>query len=348
MYQEAHKTLVSRIAILGALASSVFFGCNLTDPNPYVDIEAERTAQTTPDPTPDMTAPDMSPPLVTDMGADMTQPQPDMITPTEMGPIDSLCGDGQVTGSETCDGDCPVDPMTDCGELDACRIASIEGDAEQCMALCTFTEIDMCVDGDGCCPLSCTPLEDGDCTSPRLAAGMPCEQSEDSCGDDRVCLAPDGGQGLCSAICASDDDCLDGESCLQIQGAGDARYCVTPCEAKADCPQNTVCTPGEDLTASELFCLPPWLAASKIGQGCMNGSDCGDGGQCITPSNAYPGGYCTMPCDPETCPIGAICHAVDPRSPAATSFCYAECVGDGDCRAGYTCQEKPEGKVCLP
>lgn len=347
MCPEKPKMLVSRVAILGAFASSMLLGCNLSDPNPYVDIEDQRVTQTTPKPTPDMDAPDLSqPPPVADM--DMALPPEDLGPMEEMGTVDSVCGDAQVTGSETCDGDCPLDPMTDCTGADACHIATIEGDAAQCMALCIYSEIEVCADEDGCCPLSCTPTEDSDCTEPRLAAGMPCSPSKDECGDDRVCLAPDGGEGLCSATCASEADCLEGEACLQIQGAGDARYCVTPCEAKADCPQNTACTPGEDLTAEQLFCIPPWLAVSKIGQGCMDGGDCGDGGQCISPSNTFPGGYCTMPCNPEECPLGSICHAVDPRSPEATSFCYAECATDGDCRAGYACQEKPEGKICLP
>lgn len=347
MCPEKPKMLVSRVAILGAFASSMLLGCNLSDPNPYVDIEDQRVTQTTPKPTPDMDTPDLSqPPPVADM--DMALPPEDLGPLEEMGTVDSVCGDAQVTGSETCDGDCPLDPMTDCTGADACHIATIEGDAAQCMALCIYSEIEVCADEDGCCPLSCTPTEDSDCTEPRLAAGMPCSPSKDECGDDRVCLAPDGGEGLCSATCASEADCLEGEACLQIQGAGDARYCVTPCEAKADCPQNTACTPGEDLTAEQLFCIPPWLAASKIGQGCMDGGDCGDGGQCISPSNTFPGGYCTMPCNPEECPLGSVCHAVDPRSPEATSFCYAECATDGDCRAGYACQEKPEGKICLP
>ncbi|MEC9398313.1 MAG: hypothetical protein VX475_11865, partial [Myxococcota bacterium] len=340
MCPEKPKMLVSRVAILGAFASSMLLGCNLSDPNPYVDIEDQRVTQTPPKPSPDMDAPDLSqPPPVADM--DMALPPEDLGPMEEMGTVDSVCGDAQVTGSETCDGDCPLDPMTDCTGADACHIATIEGDAAQCMALCIYSEIEVCADEDGCCPLSCTPTEDSDCTEPRLAAGMPCSPSKDECGDDRVCLAPDGGEGLCSATCASEADCLEGEACLQIQGAGDARYCVTPCEAKADCPQNTACTPGEDLTAEQLFCIPPWLAASKIGQGCMDGGDCGDGGQCISPSNTFPGGYCTMPCNPEECPLGSVCHAVDPRSPEATSFCYAECATDGDCRAGYACQEKP-------
>lgn len=331
------------------LATSLSLGCNLSDPNPYVDVEAERQTSTTP-PTPDLGTPepDASPPVTMDMPDDVPDMPPvgvDMGT-EEMGTIDAICGDGQVTGSETCDGDCPVDPATDCGQPNACRVASIEGDAEQCQALCMFEEIEMCADDDGCCPLSCTPLEDNDCNNPRLAAGMPCMMHED-CGDNRVCLASEGGQGMCSATCASDEECLSDEACLQIDGV-DASHCVTPCEHRRDCPQNTVCSPGESLVSSELFCIPPWLSASKIGQGCMDGASCGDGEQCITPSNSHPGGYCTATCNPEACPTGATCHAINPASPEETSFCYADCTQDADCRAGYACLDKPEGMICLP
>ena len=74
------------------------------------------------------------------------------------------CGDGVVTGGETCDtaiakgpGACP----TECSSADACSVPSLQGSG--CQAACFVKTIGIPAAGDGCCPAGATHAMDSDC-----------------------------------------------------------------------------------------------------------------------------------------------------------------------------------------
>ncbi len=106
------------------------------------------------------------------------------------------CGDGVVSGGESCDtmiaagaaGACP----TACNDMMACtRDALVSGGT--CSAACTTTPITMAMAGDGCCPPGATVGTDSDCTG-RCGDGT--VTAPETC-DDGNTTAGDG----CSAMC---------------------------------------------------------------------------------------------------------------------------------------------------
>src|ERR1700712_1283255 len=76
------------------------------------------------------------------------------------------CGDGIISGVEKCDtaiedpksGACP----TACPALAACAPRVLNGTA--CQAECVLIE-PSCKSGDGCCPGTCNPTNDSDCSN---------------------------------------------------------------------------------------------------------------------------------------------------------------------------------------
>jgi hypothetical protein len=76
------------------------------------------------------------------------------------------CGDGQVTGIETCDisiepgkpGACPLD----CPDLGPCSHRQMSGTG--CQVTCVVLQA-TCKGGDGCCPVGCSNGVDSDCSA---------------------------------------------------------------------------------------------------------------------------------------------------------------------------------------
>jgi len=72
----------------------------------------------------------------------------------------------------------------------------------------------------------------------------------------------------------------------------------------------------------------------SVGARCDMATDCNE--RCLTPSGAWPGGFCTVTCDTAaSCPESSTC--IDEQG----GVCAFSCVGDGDCTflgTGYTCK----------
>lgn len=85
----------------------------------------------------------------------------------------AVCGNNVVENPELCDsaipagtaGYCPVDPVVDCDDMDACTTDAITGTAAACDAQCTNTDIMACINADGCCYFACTVAMDDDCNA---------------------------------------------------------------------------------------------------------------------------------------------------------------------------------------
>jgi uncharacterized protein YkwD len=72
------------------------------------------------------------------------------------------CGNGVIDAGETCDppSSCPAT----CDDGNSCTQDTMSGSAASCNVACAHTAITACTGGDGCCPSSCTPATDVDCS----------------------------------------------------------------------------------------------------------------------------------------------------------------------------------------
>lgn len=138
-----------------------------------------------------------------------------------------------------------------------------------------------------------------------------------ACGTDAP-AGPVAGTDTAPVGCSSDDECGDGESCVDSICVGpdagiDAGDDIEPgeCTTNADCPGLSLCIGGE------CFALPE----------CFEESDCDDGSSCI-------GGVCID----EGC-VG------DLDCPSGFQCADARCVEEAECSADDDC---PEGEHCCP
>ena len=74
------------------------------------------------------------------------------------------CGDGVVSGAETCEPGSTNRPCPrDCDDHNACTLDKLMGSAQQCSARCSNIPITQPASGDGCCPPGATVGTDSDC-----------------------------------------------------------------------------------------------------------------------------------------------------------------------------------------
>jgi hypothetical protein len=108
----------------------------------------------------------------------------------------------------------------------------------------------------------------------------------------------------------------------------------TDCDDPTSCQGGFDCTPGSSAAGEPCF-KPTNCAANK-----------GDP-VCLPDFLGFPGGYCSEFCDlamPD-CAGDAVCAQI---GLSTNGVCLDGCVGNGDCRPGYTCQDKGYPKtVCM-
>ncbi|AKJ00438.1 serine protease [Archangium gephyra] len=96
------------------------------------------------------------------------------------------------------------------------------------------------------------------------------------------------------------------------------------------------------------FTLVPYRPVEEapepvVGKPCTSDGQCGTAGLCVTASQGYPGGYCTLECLTAACPVGSKCYA---NTEGTEAYCYATCTGmgsQGTCRTGYVCYDDGAG-----
>src|SRR5262249_183134 len=157
---------------------------------------------------------------------------------------------------ETCDtgiaagqpGACP----TSCNDGNSCTIDALQN-AGTCTAACTTTPVTMCRSGDGCCPLGCTNVNDGDC-APTPSSGNGLVEPGETCATGLAAGQP----GACPT------SCNDGNSCTidVLQNAG-------TCMAACTTTPVTMCRSGDG-------CCP--LGCTNVNDGdCAPTPSCGNG-----------------------------------------------------------------------
>lgn len=193
------------------------------------------------------------------------------------------CGDGIVGGLEQCDtgiaagvlGACPsACPDT---SADACVKQGLSGTG--CEVECVMLPLPGCVPGDGCCPGTCTKLNDTDCSTDcgdgvvDATKGETCEPSTAmdcpmSCDDMDPCTTDSmtGSRQNCNVVCSNtpvtglvDDGC-----CPTGASAGDDPDC-------GNTPQQDACLALIDASdkCAECACL----SCTSESMACFGGSD---------------------------------------------------------------------------
>jgi hypothetical protein len=241
----------------------------------------------------------------------------------------ATCGNNVVEPGEACDGNCPAD----CDDGVACTIDGSTGTAQNCSLQCTHTDINNCVDGDGCCAPGCTNATDNDCQESE-PIGAACGSGGDCASG--ACFGDPVTDGYCSQGCLDDGDCPNGTHC----GFFDAGIgvCLDNCNADGDCRQpDYECFDADSDVTDE--CWAVGSGAGQVGDACAEHGDCAGGqdGWCIHDSLGWKNGYCTREftaADP--CPAGS--HRTFFDSTSGTGICAKDCGSSGDCRDdGYLC-----------
>jgi hypothetical protein len=223
---------------------------------------------------------------------------------------DTLCGDGAVSGNETCD---PGDSRRPCPSESDCQRNSKECDHErlagsECTARCEKYTITERAAGDGCCPPGANPDNDSDCRT--------------ECGDRAV---------------TGDEVCEEGTD--------------EPCPSESDCRSRATdaCNPQELRgSACTAHCETVPVTQPNDGDGCCipanPDTDCGPacGDKKVTGDevcDTAAAGELKCPSSPAECPTSGSCD----RARLEGSDCHDRCVidtieandpGDGCCPAG--------------
>jgi hypothetical protein len=152
------------------------------------------------------------------------------------------CGDGVVEAPELCDGSCPT-TCPDDGVV--CTADILRGQPTVCSAECVHEPIDECASGDGCCPSSCTVIEDADCAAPPAVCGNGIiEETEtcdgdcpSSCNDVDLCTTDvlTGTASACNTACGNTaiGACVDGDGCCPFACDGSEDSDCSPLQASS-------------------------------------------------------------------------------------------------------------------
>ena len=212
-------------------------------------------------------------------------------------PIDGgpECGDGVTQAPELCDGDCPAS----CDDAVACTTDALTGSAEECDAMCSFTPITACENGDGCCPDGCDVGSDDDCSATcgngTVEAPETCDgDCPTSCDDSMACTTDTlvGSASSCSAECSfvPITACTNGDGC-----------CPSGCNATNDDDCSPTC--GNGVVEAPEICDGDCPTACDDTMACTADTLVGDASSCDAECSYVPITACTNGdgCCPSAC-----------------------------------------------
>ncbi|MBT8492186.1 MAG: hypothetical protein KJO07_03930 [Deltaproteobacteria bacterium] len=231
-----------------------------------------------------------------------------------------ICGDMVLDPGETCD---PADLCpSECNDRNACTTDNEVGSALTCNFRCVRTEITECADGDGCCPLGCSPEGDDDCLdtcgNTTLDPGETCDEDagvscDISCSDGDACTTDleTGSPANCNVACAyiDIDTCIDDDGC-----------CPVTCNSATDNDCSPLCGNGE-IDPGET-CDPPQIP-------------------CVQPGECVPSGACSVSTyegSESNCNARCVVNPITSCSTVSDNCCPDPgCVDDPDCVPAITC-----------
>jgi hypothetical protein len=221
------------------------------------------------------------------------------------------CGDGKLTGDETCDsaiapsqpGACP----TECSPASACEPTQLEGSG--CHTRCTPHTITALESGDGCCPAGADANSDTDCGS---QCGNGSIETGEAC--DPV------------ATCPTTETCVSANVCLKAVVVGDPNACNATCQMQPiiECASGDGCCPASCSRSNDNDC------SASCGDGVV---DFNAGELCEAQNAERP---CPTSCpNADACTIGLFTGSVN----NCNSFCTQIPIlspfgGDGCCPIG--------------
>jgi cysteine-rich repeat protein len=234
------------------------------------------------------------------------------------------CGNGVIEAGETCDRGSEKCPA--CTVTDPCLTAVASGAADSCTADCTYTSINSCYGGDGCCPKGCSPDTDRDCSA-RCGDGVVDRMLGETC--------EPAGNLPCPTHCDDADPCT-----TDIQ-TGSAANCNLTCThvAIAKAKNGDACCPKGANANVDSDC------ASTCGNGALeSGEECDDGGR-------FNGDGCSDMCRRET-KLQVCLQRVGPQQPgsdqqhgdACAQCACTNCAKEAD--ACYGAADHEEVRLC--
>lgn len=215
------------------------------------------------------------------------------------------CGDGVITGNETCDPKSPAQRCpTSCDDSDACTTDKLVGNAAQCTAECSTTPVTAAKSGDGCCPKGATASTDDDCPSICGDGGVTGDEECDpkAKGWTAWTCSPECARASIYTPCGSDADCFG--DYFGKRPTCDPTYavCTIPCLGSNTCPP----APG-GLTA-ECTSLAN-NTSGCVATGCKSYTDCGLGSSCVPLPLMGSQDLVCLGCDTHAeCPTGTMCQ----------------------------------------
>jgi len=245
------------------------------------------------------------------------------------------CGNNVVEPGETCDGNCP----SSCDDMDACTIDGSTGSTANCSFQCTHTDVNNCVDGDGCCAPGCDSSNDNDCMENQPIGGA-CGSGGDCVSG--ACFGDPITDGYCSAGCLDDTYCTTGSHCGFIDASSGVGVCVADCTGNSDCrTPDYQCFDADDDGSNVTECWAVGSGTGDVGDACDVHGDCAGGqdGWCVHDSVGWKNGYCTRRYTAQTpCPSGS--HRAFFDSSTGEGVCLKDCTSNNDCRTdGYLCYD---------
>jgi hypothetical protein len=256
------------------------------------------------------------------------------------------CGDGVLTGTETCEPGSSTYPCATpaaCDDGDPCTEDTVTGNARQCSAKCAHVPIMSRASGDGCCPAGANIGNDSDCDAACgdgvMSSGETCDTGlSGSCPTVTTCERMGSGcmRGLlsgtgCNARCEMQTvtDRRDGDDCCPTgANIGNDSDCDAACG-------DGVISSGEACDTGRSGSCPTAMACERMGSGCMRGRVIGSGCDARCELQAI-----TMAIDGDGCCPGLL-HKED-------SDCTLECRDPEDCATGESCSSEGKCKTGEP
>jgi hypothetical protein len=194
------------------------------------------------------------------------------------------CGDGAVTGSETCETTSTTQPCpASCDDGKACTVDLKTGSSAQCNVVCTHMAITAPIANDGCCPASGNVLNDNDC---KPVCGNGVKEGAELC---------DGAD--CPKNCDDRDPCTD--DALSGTTAGCNVNCTHTMKTSSGTRSDGCCLLGGDNT-NDVDCKVTCGNGVREGNETCDGdcrSSCDDGNACTTDVLTGTAAQCNVACN---------------------------------------------------